>query len=81
MTASGQLAYPSLSVDSSAAVTELLVEVVSRYHSNALAEDQLQELRSQIGIQLAAADRLHQFPLTNDREPIFVIQADEGGTA
>lgn len=81
MTASGQPAYPSLSADSSAAVTELLVEVVSRYHSTALAEDQLQELRSRIGIQLAASDRLHRFPLTNDREPIFVIQADEGGTA
>lgn len=81
MTASGRPAYPSLSADSSAAVTELLVEVVSGYHSNALAEDQLQELRSRIGIQLAVADRLHQFPLTNDREPIFVIRADEGGTA
>lgn len=81
MTAASQPGYPSLSADSNAAVTELLVEVVARYHGNALADDQLRELRSRVGIQLAAADRLHRFPLTNDREPIFVIRADEGGTA
>lgn len=81
MTGAGQSAYPPLSAESSAAVTELLVEAVARYHGNALADDQLRELRSRVGIQLAAADRLHRFPLTNDREPIFVIRADEVGTA
>lgn len=74
-----QPAYPQLSAESTSAVAERLAEVVSRYHGDTLADDQLLELRSRLGIQLAAAERLHRFPLSNDQEPIFVVRADEGG--
>jgi hypothetical protein len=74
-------AYPQLSDESTAHVTDRLVEVVCRCHGDALAADQLSELRSRVGIQMAAAGRLHRFPLTNEHEPIFVVQADEGGVA
>lgn len=81
MAAENRPAYPRLSAESTDVIAQRLVEVVSRYHGDALADDQLLELRSRIGIQLAAADRLHRFALSNDREPIFVVRADDGGNA
>lgn len=70
--------YPQLSADATEHIAERLAEIVSLEHGNALADDQTQELRSRIGSQLAAAARLHKFPLRNDQEPVFVVRTDEG---
>jgi hypothetical protein len=73
--------YPRLPPDSVGRVIQLLTDVVSLQHADELAADQLRELRSCIDSQLAAAARLHQFPLSNDQEPIFLVRTDEGGIA
>lgn len=76
-----QPTYPQLSAATTETVAQRLVDIVSLQHGEALADDQLLELRSRIGSQLAAAARLHQFPLSNDQEPIFLVRTDEGGFA
>jgi hypothetical protein len=81
MATESQPTYPQLSAKAAHDVAERLAEVVARYHGDGLAPDQLAELRSRIAIQLAAAGRLHRFPLNNAQEPIFVVRADEGGIA
>jgi hypothetical protein len=68
--------YPQMSPESSAAVARKLVEIVSLHHNEALSADQLDEVRRTVAAQLAATQRLHRFPLTNDREPIFVVRAN-----
>jgi len=74
-------AYPQLPPGSIGRIAQLLTDIVSLQHGDELADDQLRELRSRIGSQLAAAARLHQFPLSNDQEPIFLVRTDEGGPA
>lgn len=73
--------YPQLSAAATATMAQRLVDIVSLQHGEALADDQLLELRTRVGSQLAAAARLHQFPLSNDQEPIFLVRTDEGGSA
>ena len=65
--------YPQLSAESSAAIAQKLVEIVSLHHDAALSADQLDEVGRRVAAQMAATERLHRFPLTNDREPIFVV--------
>jgi hypothetical protein len=76
-TATGS-SYPRLSDGSSAAVARRLVEIVSLCHGEALSADQFDAVRVCVGAQLAAAERLHRFPLTNDHEPIFTVTANGG---
>jgi hypothetical protein len=71
-------AYPQLSAEATDQVARRLAEIVSIEHGDALADDQMQELRSRIGSQLAAAARLHEFHLSNDQEPVFLVRTDEG---
>jgi hypothetical protein len=66
--------YPELSPSSSAAVARRLAEVVSLHHGENLSAEQLDAVRVCVAAQLAAAERLHRFPLTNQHEPIFVAQ-------
>ena len=70
--------YPRLSAGSSSAVARRLVEIVALYHSETLSADQLDAVRVCVGAQLAAAERLHRFALTNDQEPIFTVPAHGG---
>jgi hypothetical protein len=70
--------YPQLPVESSAAIARKLIEVVSLYHCEALSTDQLDAVRTCVAAQLAATERLHRFPLTNDREPIFTVGTHSG---
>jgi hypothetical protein len=70
--------YPRLSAGSSAAVARRLLEIVSLYHGETLSADQLDAVRACVGAQLAATERLHRFPLTDDQEPIFTVPAHGG---
>jgi hypothetical protein len=70
--------YPRLSAGSSAAVARRLVEIVSLCHGETLSADQLDAVRACVGAQVAATERLHQFPLTNDQEPIFTVTPHGG---
>ncbi len=72
--------YPQLPPESMARIAQLLTEIVTLQHGDELADDQLRELRSRIDSQLAAAARLHQFELSNDQEPIYVVLTDEGAS-
>jgi hypothetical protein len=80
-TAATGSSYPRLSAGSSAAVARRLLEIVSLYHGESLSADQLDAVRTCVGAQLAATERLHRFPLTNDQEPIFTVTADGGAPA
>jgi hypothetical protein len=71
--------YPKLSPHTTSGIAERLTEIVSLQHGQSLSADHLLEVRERIDAQLAAAERLHSFPLSNDQEPIFVIRADEPG--
>jgi hypothetical protein len=73
--------YPQLSAESSAAVARRLIEIVSLYHGETLSADQLEAVRVCVAAQLAATERLHRFPLANDQEPIFTVNAPGGGPA
>jgi hypothetical protein len=70
--------YPQLSAESSASVARKLVEIVSLHHGENLSVDQLEAVRLCVAAQLAAAERLRRFPLTNDQEPVFGVRADSG---
>jgi ABC-type microcin C transport system duplicated ATPase subunit YejF len=58
--------YPRLAPATVETVGERLAEIVSLRHGDALSDDQRAQLRDRIAVQLAATERLHQFPLTND---------------
>ncbi|MDT7727629.1 MAG: hypothetical protein QOI21_4205 [Actinomycetota bacterium] len=73
--------YPQLSAESSAAVARRLIEIVSLYHGETLSADQLEAVRVCVAAQLVATERLHRFPLANDQEPIFTVNAHGGGPA
>jgi hypothetical protein len=73
--------YPQLSPESSAAVARKLLEIVSLYHDESLSVDQLDAIRVCVSAQLAATERLHRFPLTNDHEPIFAVRTRSGVSA
>jgi hypothetical protein len=74
-------AYPRLDPDTTAAVAGKLVDIVTLLHAEGLTEEQLGEVRVGVAAQLAAAERLHRFPLDNSQEPIFVAGAPFGGRA
>lgn len=74
-------AYPPLSPDTTAAVAGKLVDIVTQLHAEGLTEEQLGEVRGSVAAQLAAAERLHRFPLDNSHEPIFIVGAPFGGRA
>jgi hypothetical protein len=65
--------YPQLSAESSAVVARKLAEIVSLYHGETLSAEQLDAVRASLAAQMAAAARLHRFPLANDQEPIFTV--------
>ncbi|HEY3717161.1 MAG TPA: hypothetical protein VGL39_21765 [Jatrophihabitantaceae bacterium] len=70
--------YPQLDPATTESVRDRLVEIVSLRHGDALTDDQLAELEDRIAVQLAATERLHHFPLTNDQEPIFIVCGKDG---
>jgi cytochrome c553 len=70
--------YPRLAAEASAEVAGKLVEVVRAQHAEGLTEAQLRQVREQVAAHLAAAERLHGFPLRNDQEPIFVVGGPSG---
>jgi len=73
--------YPRLAAEATAEVAGKLVEVVRARHDEGLTEAQLRQVREQVAAHLAAAERLHGFPLRNDQEPIFVVGGPSGVVA
>lgn len=73
--------YPRLAADTSEDVARKLVEIVTDHHPDGLTEDQLRQVRAAIAAQIAAAERLHRFPLRNDQEPIFAVRGPFGVVA
>jgi len=66
-------AYPVLDAATVARIAEHLVDVITLMHAEGLDEAQQQEVVRSVEGQLAAAERLHRFPLTNAAEPAFIM--------
>lgn len=71
--------YPALVGAPRDAVAARLVEIVSLRHPEVLTPDQLDQIAVEIGAQLRATERLHQFDLSNADEPGFTMTGDLGG--
>ena len=65
--------YPPLDEATVAAIAERYLEVISLSHPEGLTDAQREEVVATVAQQLAAAERLHRFPLTNAAEPAFVM--------
>jgi hypothetical protein len=70
-------AYPALAADAVARAGERLVDLV-RQQFGELSPDQVEEVRGRVAAQIAAAEKLHAFPLTNADEPAFVLDLGPG---
>lgn len=70
------LQYPPLvDTDSIAHVVDSLTDVVKARYGGHVSVDQLDDVRACIYAQTVAAERLHQFPLTNADEPSLMFVA------
>jgi len=67
--------YPPLATDSLAHVVDSLMGVVKARYGGHVSVDQLDDVRACIYAQTVAAERLHQFPLTNADEPSLMFVA------
>ncbi|MCU1680409.1 MAG: hypothetical protein JWQ81_1148 [Amycolatopsis sp.] len=67
--------YPQPTAEVSAEIVRRLAGIVSLYHGETLSPAQLDAVRICVTAQVAAAERLHRFPLANDREPMFTVNA------
>jgi len=65
--------YPPLSAVAVDAIVDATVEVASQRLPGALSADDIARLRAQAAHTLAAAERLHAYPLANSDEPAFVV--------
>jgi hypothetical protein len=72
----GLSVYPRTSGDDLKTLATVLVEVVRRAQPRPITDLEMDEIRTTVGSHLTAAERLRQFALTNDCEPIFVVHAD-----
>lgn len=70
--------YPALDQDEVARLSERLLELVSARFGGRLSPDQVGEVRGRIEAQIAVAEKLHGFPLTNADEPAFVLDLQAG---
>ncbi len=70
--------YPVLNADEVARLRERLFELVSARFGGRLSPDQVNEVREGIEAQIAVAEKLHGFPLTNADEPAFVLDLQAG---
>lgn len=64
--------------DSLVHIADSLREAVSTAYGGRLSEGQLDEVRTEILNQLAVAQRLHRYRLTNGDEPAFGFAAYDG---
>jgi hypothetical protein len=67
--------YGTLDPRSLAAVAASLVETVKLRYEGRLSGDQIEEVSASIRNQLAMAEILHAYPLTNADEPAFMVVA------
>jgi len=67
--------YPPLDTDSLAQVVDSLMDVVKARYGGHVSVDQLDDVRTCIYTQTVAAERLHQFPLSNADEPSLMFVA------
>ena len=65
--------YPLLDASATAAVAAAQQRIVVLRQGGELTERQRAELRTVIEAQIADAERLHAFPLTNADEPAFIV--------
>jgi len=67
--------YRPLDTDSLAHIVDSLIDVVKARYGGHVSVDQLEDVRACIYTQMVAAERLHQFPLTNADEPSLMFVA------
>jgi hypothetical protein len=65
--------YPALGRDAVDAIVDATVQVAAQRLSGDLSVAETERLRDRTGQMLAAAERLHAYPLSNADEPAFVL--------
>ena len=65
--------YPALDADATRAIVGVTVQIAVQRLSGRLSDDEIGRLRARTAQTLAAAERLHAYPLSNADEPAFVL--------
>jgi hypothetical protein len=65
--------YPALDADAVDAIVGATVQIAVQRLSGRLSDDEIGRLRARTAHTLAAAERLHAYPLSNADEPAFIL--------